>query len=431
MVNGTGWSPRSWAWPSTRWNRFNDYGYYLRSAQVAHDAGLDFVFLSDHAALQRDNTSAPIHSFDPLVLFTALAAAVPDIGFLLTASTTYNSPYNLARRIATLDTISGGRVIFNAVANFNEDISANFGSAGLPDRPERYRRAEEFLDVVKKLWLSWDTPTGDAPDHELWDETVARRIDHHGEFFDVAGPLNVPTGPQGWPVISQAGASEAGVDLAGRHADLVYASLLSQQAAFNYRAELEEAARRHGRPAGSIRILPGLNVVIADTRREAEQLRLRSLGFTHEDELIASLAVTFGLDPAAIDFDRPLDPETFRVEADQRWPIGFTRALAEATTEGALSLRELSRVTNGAHRVFVGTPADLVEDVTAWWTSGAVDGFNFHFQVTPDDLEYYAAHVAPLMREAGLVAPREPGRTLRSRLGLADPRDVAAATSVR
>ena len=133
--------------------------------------------------------------------------------------------YNLARRLASLDTISGGRVIWNVVSSFNPDIAANFGSAALPPRADRYHRADEFVNVVKKLWLSWDRPHGERTGGPLWDETTARHIDHHGEFFDVAGPLDVPIGPQGHPVISQAGASDAGIDLAVKHADLVYASI--------------------------------------------------------------------------------------------------------------------------------------------------------------------------------------------------------------
>jgi hypothetical protein len=176
-----------------------------------------------------------------------IAAVVPDIGFLLTVFSSYNAPYNLARRLASLDQISGGRVIWNIVSSFNPDIAANFGAAPLPPRADRYRRADEFVEVVKKLWLSWDTPKGDAPVERLWDGATARSIDHHGEFFDVAGPLNVPVGPQGHPVIAQAGASDAGIDLAAKHADIVYASLLHKQAAFQYKAQLGERAAAHGR----------------------------------------------------------------------------------------------------------------------------------------------------------------------------------------
>jgi alkanesulfonate monooxygenase SsuD/methylene tetrahydromethanopterin reductase-like flavin-dependent oxidoreductase (luciferase family) len=173
-IVGSGASAKAWNWPGTKWNRFADWEHYKRSAEIARSGVLDAIFVSDHPALQRDAGRGPGHLFDPIVLFSAIAGAVPDIGFVLTASTSYNSPYNLARRLASLDAISGGRVIFNAVANFNPDIAANFSADGLLDREQRYRKADEFLQVVKELWLSWDAPEGPAPDGPLWDETTAR-----------------------------------------------------------------------------------------------------------------------------------------------------------------------------------------------------------------------------------------------------------------
>ncbi|MDV2476609.1 LLM class flavin-dependent oxidoreductase [Rhodococcus zopfii] len=303
-IVGAGASARAWNWPGTKWNRFADWEHYRRSAEIARSGILDAVFVSDHPALQRDSSRSPGHLFDPITLFSAIAGAVPDIGFVLTASTSYNSPYNLARRLASLDTISGGRVIFNAVASFNPDIAANFTADGLLDREDRYRKADEFLEVVKKLWLSWDAPDGPEPTGPLWDETTARVIDHHGEFFDVRGPLNVPVGPQGYPVISQAGASEQGIDFAGKHAEIVYAALLSKQAALDYTATLDAAARAHGRPADSIRLFPGVNVYVGDTPRggaastRSHQRRLQRRG---TDRQVPGRATRAEPGPAAVD----------------------------------------------------------------------------------------------------------------------------------
>ena len=287
-IVGAGASARAWNWPGTKWNRFAHWEYYKRSAEIARSGVLDAIFVSDHPALQRDAGRGPSHLFDPIVLFSAIAGAVLDIGFVLTASTSYNSPYNLARRLASLDTISGGRLIFNAVANFNPDIAANFGADGLPDREQRYRKADEFLQVVKELWLSWDAPEGLAPDGPLWDETTARAINHHGEFFDVRGPLNVPIGPQGHPVISQAGASPQGIDFAGKHAEIVYAALLSKEAAFQFKGQLESAARAHGRAPDSIRLFPGASVFVGDTHEEALRRHEVFSGVDSEEGLIAS-----------------------------------------------------------------------------------------------------------------------------------------------
>lgn len=431
-VNSTGSAARSWAWPGTKWNRFSDWDHYLRSAKLAHDGVFDIVFVSDHPALQRDNSARPLHSFDPTVLFSAIAATVPDIGFLLTASSSYNSPYNLARRLATLDHISGGRVIWNVVSSFNPDIAANFSAAPLPPRAERYRRADEFLQVVKKLWLSWDTPDGAAPPDTVWDSTTARPIDHHGEFFDVAGPLNVPIGPQGHPVISQAGASQAGVDLAAKHADIVYASLLHKQAAFDYQAQLRERAAVHGRAADDIRLMPGLTVIVGDTREEAYRKHEALHDVRGEDGLIADFvkrAALFDIDDT-LDPDRPLDPKLFDYTQDQSRPVGFVRSFAELTAAEEITPRQLVRRVEGGHRLAIGTPEDVADTILDWWSAGAVDGFNIHIPVLPDGIAEFNRTVMPLLRHSGAFPTDYDGSTIRERLGLHDPRTAPAASVV-
>lgn len=429
-LNSTGSAGKSWAWPGTTWSRFSDYDHYLRSAKLAHDGGFDIVFLSDHPALQRDNTSRPLHSFDPTVLFTAIAASVPDIGFFLTASSSYNSPYNLARRLATLDHISGGRVIWNVVSSFNPDIAANFSAAPLPARAERYRRADEFVEVVKKLWLSWDAPEGPAPSDVVWDAATARRIDHHGEFFDVTGPLNVPIGPQGHPVIAQAGASQAGVDLAAKHADIVYASLFDKQAAFTYQAQLRDRALAHGREPDDVRLMPGLVAIVGETREEAYRKHEALHGLRGEDGLIADFfkrAALFDGD-VRLEPDTPIDPALFAYAEDQHRPVGFVRSFAELTAAEDLTPRQLVRRVEGGHRLAIGTPRDVADTIIDWWSSGAVDGFNVHIPVLPDGIAEFNRDVIPLLREAGAFDTAYHGATIRERLGLRDPRHVPATS---
>lgn len=432
-IHGTGSAALSWRWPGTTWNRFADFGFYQRSAEIARRGVLDAVFVSDHPALSRDSSRAPTHVFDPTVLFAAIAGAVPDIGFVLTASSTYNSPYNLARRLASLDHISGGRVIWNAVANFNPDIAANFGAAPLPNREDRYRRADEFVQVVKKLWLSWDAPSGDVPQGPLWDETTARKVDHHGEFFDVAGPLNVPIGPQGHPVIAQAGGSAAGIDFAGKHAEIVYAALLTKQEAFDYGAKLDERAVAHGRPAGSIRLFPGLGVVLGDTADEALRRHEALNGAAGEDALIAEFIKRHHANnpafPTRLDPDRPLDPDWFTPRDDQPRPIGFTQALADLVAAEGLSARQIVRRTGpaGGHRLLIGTPQQVADDILDWWSSGAVAGFNVHVPLLHDDLQRFVDQVVPILQAAGAY-PREYGETtIRDRFALPYPQTGAAA----
>ncbi|MEZ5149775.1 NtaA/DmoA family FMN-dependent monooxygenase [Rhodococcus zopfii] len=427
-IVGAGASARAWNWPGTKWNRFADWEHYRRSAEIARSGILDAVFVSDHPALQRDSSRGPGHLFDPITLFSAIAGAVPDIGFVLTASTSYNSPYNLARRLASLDTISGGRVIFNAVAGFNPDIAANFTADGLLDREDRYRKADEFLEVVKKLWLSWDAPDGPEPTGPLWDETTARVIDHHGEFFDVRGPLNVPVGPQGYPVISQAGASAQGIDFAGKHAEIVYAALLSKQAALDYAATLDAAARAHGRPADSIRLFPGVNVCIGDTREEALRRHEVTNGVSGEEELIARfLTEQRALNPAlprSIDVDKPLKAEWFAPQDDQTRPVGFSKALQDLVRLEEPTTRQIVRRVGevGGHRLVIGTPKEVADALIDWWADGAVSGYNAHFPVLHEDLERFVQQVVPILQAEGVFPTEYDSPTIRGRFGLPDPR---------
>ena len=424
-INSTGWAASSWSWPGTRWSRFNDFDHYVRATRLAHDGILDAVFVSDHTALQKDNWSRPLHTFDPTVLFSALAATVPDVGFVLTASSSYNSPYNLARRLASLDTISGGRVIWNVVSSFNPDIAANFGSASLPPRADRYHRADEFVNVVKKLWLSWDRPDGERTGGPLWDETTARHIDHHGEFFDVAGPLNVPIGPQGHPVISQAGASDAGIDLAAKHADLVYASIYSKDAAAAYGAQIRRRAAAYGRDPDAVRLLPGLVVVIGDTHEEALRRHEALRGASGEDQLITDFLRRTNLEGRGLDPDAILDPAVFAYDQEQLAPVGFIKSFADLATTEEITIRQLVRRAEG-HRLVVGTPREIADAIVDWWSDGAVDGFIVHAPVLPEDLERFVTNVVPLLQAEGVFPRRYEEATIRDRFRLSIPRAAAA-----
>ncbi|MFF2083876.1 NtaA/DmoA family FMN-dependent monooxygenase [Nocardia sp. NPDC058176] len=434
-IQGTGTAAQSWKWPGTKWNRWNEFDYYRESAEIARSGVLDAIFVSDHPALSRDPSRAPTHLFDPTVLFSAIAAAVPDIGFVLTASSTYNSPYNLARRIGSLDAISGGRVIWNAVSNFNPDIAANYGAEPLPPREVRYRRADEFVEVVKKLWLSWDAPEGEVPDGPLWDETTARPIHHHGEFFDVTGPLNVPIGPQGHPVISQAGASPAGIDFAGKHAEIVYANLHTKESAFGYLRDLDDAAERHGRARDRIRLFPGLTVILGDTEAEALRRHEELEGVRDEDELVAAFlgkrSVRHRI-PAGHDPDKPLRAEWFAPQEDQAWPIGHSKAIYELVDGAEITLRQLVRRSGpgGGHRVFVGTPRQVADHILDWWGAGAVSGFNIHLPVLNGDLRRFVDQVVPILQAEGAYPTRYEQATIRERFGLPDPRETLGATAV-
>lgn len=426
-IVGTGTSPLSARWPGTRWRRFAEWDHHLRNARTARRGVLDAVFVSDHPAHQRDTHRAPGHVLDPVALFAAIAGAVPDIGFVLTASTSYNAPYNLARRVASIDAISGGRTILNLVTSFNPDIAANFGDAPLPSREERYRRADEFVEVLTRLWDSWELGDEEPPPGPLWQ---AEPIDHHGEFFDVRGPLTVPVGPQGRPVIAQAGASGPGIDLAARHAEIVYAALLGKDAARRFRAGLDAGARQHGRSPADVRLVPGVNVVLGDTEAEARARHLAFQGMRSEDELVARWLTRLRAAgrtalPASVDPDRTLDPAWFEPDPTRDFPVGFQRALQELVADEGLTARELVRRHGDqvGHRLVVGTPRQVADALVDWWDDGAVDGWVVHLPLLPDDLGRFVDQVVPILQADG-VYPRdyeESGATIRDRFGLPTP----------
>ncbi len=428
-INGSGWAGPSWQAAGTRWDRWADPEHYFEAARIAHRGRLDAVFLSDHPALPPDGSRSPHHVFDPIVLFSAIAGAVPDIGFVLTASTTYNSPYNLARRLASLDTISRGRLIWNAVSTFSPLVAANFGDEPVAPRDERYRRAGEFLQLVKDLWLSWDGPVEDLADRGLlWDATTARPVEHHGEFYDTSGPLNVPIGPQGHPVVAHAGASEQGLDFAARHAEIIYAPVPGKQVAANRIASLRDRAEAHGRDRDALRLLPGLSVVLGDTTEEALRTHEANHGLASEEELLDHFVHRSGLGtkpeiPAGTSPDEPLRPEWFPIlTTDGTFQtVGHSKAIPEPLETEELTLRQLARRVEGGHALMVGTPQDVAQEIIEWWEAGGVDGFNVQFPVTNRDLERFVDEVVPILQAEGVFPRAYDGGTIRDRLGLPVP----------
>ena len=414
-INSTGYLSQSFRHGTGSPLRFADFGHYLACTRIAHAGRIDAVFLSDHPALM-DPRQRPLHSFDPLILATALAAQVPDIGFELTVSSTYNAPYNLARRVASLDHISGGRVICNIVSSFNPAIAANFGHAPLPDRDARYRQAHEFMAVFGALLDSWSLRPADAADL-AWDPKGAGPMDHEGEFFSVTGPLNVPVGPQRRPVIGQAGASDAGLDFAAAHGELIYCSLLALDAARAFSREVRARAVRLGRRSESLRILPGLVPILGRSRKEALERHDAISGKGSEAGLLRSFVTEAGLAPD-FDPDAPLQEDLFRPSADQQRPIGFTQALADLVRHERVSARQFVRRLEGGHRLVIGTPDDVADDIIRWWSSGVVDGFNVQPPVLPDDLSDFVESVIPRLQRRGVFPTDYLGETMRERFDL-------------
>lgn len=421
-INTTGYLPAAWKYRTGDRHDIYDPGYYRRLTELAHRGLFDAVFFSDHPAMMTDPNSRPFHTIDPLILCTALAAQVPDIGFVATMSSTYNSPYNLARRTQSTDIISGGRLIINIVSSFNPNVAANFGSAPLPPRSERYAKASEFLDVAKKLWASWDPAReGSIPDDRFWDAAAARAIDHDGDHFSVRGPLNVPRGPQGHPVIAQAGASEGGIDLAARHGEIIYCNILSRPAGQAFGAKVKSRAAALGRDPTGIRIVPGLVVILGETREEALRKHELFSGAGSEDGLIARFIKDNGIDPDGFDPDAVLNPERFVPDPNRLQAVGMGLGLLDLLTHEKLTARQAVRRSEGHHRLLLGTPEEVADALIDLWSDGTVDGYTLQPPRAPDDIEEFVEKVVPILQDRGVYRSLYEERTVRERYGLPFP----------
>src|SRR6202167_818335 len=355
-----------------------DIDYFEKLAQLAESVTFDSVFLADHPSLQGSGRR-PSGRIEPLTLLTALARATQRIGLIATASTSYNDPYNLARRFASLDLVSGGRAGWNIVTTAGDASARNFGLDSQPSHLERYQRADEFVSVAQKLWDSWedDAVVADA-DGGVWaDESKIHTIDHKGRFFSVQGPMNLPRTPQGHPVLVQAGSSEDGKDFAARHAEAVFTAQQTLADGQAFYADLKRRVALIGRDPDGVKILPGLVPVIGATEAEAVSLDAQL------DELILAesardrLARQFGLDPARLPLDKPL-PDDLPTDDDIEGSKSRYTLIVELGRRENLTVRQLiGRLGGGrGHRTFAGTPEQVADTIEQWAREGAADGFN-------------------------------------------------------
>ncbi|ASR01691.1 NtaA/DmoA family FMN-dependent monooxygenase [Gordonia rubripertincta] len=397
---------------------FVDIEFFQEIGRIAERGTLDAFFLADGPGLREDPRYKPGRSLEPSVILAAVAAVTEHLGLIGTASTTFNDPWDLAYRFASLDQVSGGRAAWNVVTTHGETIAGNFGLTGLPDRDARYRRAAEFVDVVTALWRSADgTP-----------------VAHAGEFFTVNGRLAVPPSPQGHPLLVQAGGSPAGRELAGRQANAVFSAELSLPAAITHYQQVKRIAVDSGRSPADVRILPGLITVIGSTEEEARRRHAEAVDLAPSDFPLIRLTGSLGIPPDSIDLDEPLpdwvtagppDPAHFTAS------LGFRESLVWLATEERLTARELmNRLSGGAgHRTVVGTPEQVADTIEHWFRAGGADGFNLMPDRLPDGLVDVADQVVPLLRQRGLFRHDYEAATLRERLNIPLNRPSIGATS--
>lgn len=384
----------------------------------------DAFFMADHLAvlnmpinaLKRSHT---VTSFEPFTLLSALSQATDRIGLMATASTTYDAPYHIARRFASLDHISGGRAGWNIVTTANPDAALNFGLDTDMEHDERYHRAREFYDVVTGLWDSFadDAFVRDVESGVYVDPARMHVLGHKGEYLSVRGPLNIARPVQGWPVIVQAGASDAGRQLAAETAEVVFAPGGGIDGAKAYYADVKARARAAGRDPQYVKILPGALVVVGDSVEEAKAKRARLDGLVHYDSGIGSLNSGLGYDVSGFDPDGPLPP----IPETNAGQSGRARIVAMAEREG-LTIRQLAaRVGSYGGNAFVGTPATIADEMERWLDEDACDGFNVMFPFLPEGLDDFVDKVVPELQRRGLFRKEYEGETLRENLGLPRP----------
>lgn len=410
------------AWPDANFN----YGHLCRFAQTLERGKFDAFFMADHLAvlnmpIQALKRSATVTSFDPLILLPALAAVTDHIGLIATASTTYNEPYHIARKFASLDHLSNGRAAWNVVTSGNPHEAMNFGFDEHLEHGTRYRRAREFIDVVTGLWDSWadDAFVRDQEAGLYFDPAKLHVLNHEGEYFKVRGPLNVARPIQGWPVLVQAGASEAGRQLAAETAEVIFGAGGTIADARSFYADVKNRMVLFGRNPDHLKVLPGAFVVVGDTVAEAREKRARLDALVHYDSAIASLSIALGHDASRFDPEKPLPP----IPESNASKSGRQRVIELAKREN-LTVRELAQRVGGySGLAFVGTSKTIVDQMEEWFFTAACDGFNVMFPYLPGGLDDFVEQVIPELQRRRLFRLEYEGTTLRENLGLPWPKN--------
>jgi FMN-dependent oxidoreductase (nitrilotriacetate monooxygenase family) len=391
--------------------------YYAGIARTAERGLLDAVFLADNLAIAEYRvTHLPQTQFDPISVLSALAATTDHIGLIGTGSTTYSQPWDLARRFATLDHLSGGRAGWNIVTTIVSLAGANFGQAH-PDHADRYARADEFVEVVRRLWDSWDSDAvvGDR-ERGVWaDRDKLHAPAFHGRFYSVEGVLPFPRSPQGHPVLVQAGQSAAGIALAARCAELVFSGPPSLAAAVDFRKRLHTEVVAAGRDPRDVLVTPALMITLGGTEKEACDRAERLEALASPDFCWQNALYTAGFDPDRFDPEAPLAAQlTGQASGDERARQLVTAALAHPDA----TLRQVGQqVTGGASQMhFVGTPEALADHIINWQDAGAVDGFTIMGSTLPYELTAFVDHVIPILQRRGRFRTHYAGRTLRDHL---------------
>src|SRR5215475_10527968 len=415
----------AWRYPGA-WPDMNfDFAHLKHCIQALERAKFDAFFMADHMAvlnmpidaLKRSHT---VTSFEPFTLLSALSQVTERIGLVATGSTTFDAPYHIARRFASLDHLSGGRAGWNIVTTSNPDSALNFGMEEHMEHDERYRRAREFYDVVTGLWDSWadDAFIRDVESGVFFDPDKMHVLNHKGKYFSVKGPVNIARPVQGWPVIVQAGASDSGRQLAAETAEAVFTAQSDLKVGQAFYADVKGRMEKLGRARDHMKILPACFVVVGDTVEEARAKRAKLDSLVHYANAIGSLSIALGHDASKFDPDAPLPDKVPESNASKS---GRDRAIALARREN-LTVRQLAQRLGGySGLAMVGTPQTIADEMGEWLETEGSDGFTVMFPYLPGGLDDFCNCVVPELQRRGLFRSDYEGTTLRENLGLPRP----------
>ncbi|QAX85426.1 nitrilotriacetate monooxygenase [Pseudomonas sp. DTU12.3] len=411
--------PRAWSGGGL------DFQHFRKLATTAERGKFDAIFFADNLALMGSpelgqfTTAGDV--FDPLVLLSGLAAVTERIGLVSTVSTSYNEPYLLARKFASLDHLSGGRSGWNLVTSATDLEALNFGRDKHFEHGDRYQRAEEFIDVVTGLWDSFedDAFVRDKTSGVFFQPDKLHVLNHHGDNYRVRGPLNIPRTPQGYPVLIQAGSSEPGKALAARTAEVVFTAQQTLANAQAFYADVKGRLAGYGRRPEHLKVMPGISPVIGRTQSEAEDKYQQLQDLVEPRVGLAMLAgMAGGFDLSEYDLDGPLPelPPSNSMQSRQALFIDLAR-------RENLSIRQLYLKVAGArgHHTVIGTPKTIADTLEQWFVEQAADGFNIMPPFLPEGLDEFVDGVVPLLQQRGLFRHEYSGTTLRDHLGLERP----------
>jgi FMN-dependent oxidoreductase (nitrilotriacetate monooxygenase family) len=403
--------------------------WYTEYARLAEDAKLDLVFIVDSQFITPSSPPHYLNRLEPLTLLSALAARTSHIGLVGTATTSYNEPFTLARQFASLDLISGGRAGWNVVTTGDGGTARNYGRDEHFDYDTRYGRAHEHVGVVRGLWDSYedDAFPRDRESRTFLDPTRQHRLDHHGEFLNVEGPLNIVRSAQGQPVIFQAGDSDQGRDLGAAIGEGVFTHAVSADQARSFRDDIRSRAVARGRDADSVLILPGIQFFIGDTDEHARELEreAQALDWSFE-RAVKEFGRSFGWhDFSQYDPDAPFPSDVYEL-GQTSWKTQTDRIRAMVEADGLTLRQVVERTSAPKPGYFVGSAETVANRLQEWFDTGATDGFLLHM-AQPKHFRRFVAEVLPILRERGLFRTEYESTTLRGNLGLPVPTNVHTA----